>query len=132
VSGENLEVVKRAIAALNQRDIDRYLACCTPTIELRMPMAPIESVYQGPEGIRRWWADTADVDPGAQLQLEHLEAVGENRAFAFWHITGRGRSSGVPFEGDAASVYTFVDAKIDRIEVFLDREEALEAVGLRE
>jgi len=31
-----------------------------------------------------------------------------------------------------ASLYDFAGAKIRRIEVFLDRAEALEAVGLRE
>jgi SnoaL-like domain len=97
-----------------------------------MPVAAVESVYQGPEGIRRWWSDTADFDPGAQLHLDYLEAVGENRAFAFWRITGRGRASGVPVEVTGASIYTFVAGKIDRIDIFLDREEALEAVGLRE
>jgi hypothetical protein len=32
MSQENLELVKRAVAALNERDIDRYLACCTEDI----------------------------------------------------------------------------------------------------
>ena len=30
MSEENVEIVERAIAALNERDIDDYLACCTP------------------------------------------------------------------------------------------------------
>ena len=34
-------------------------------------------------------------------------------------------------EGATTNVYTFADGKIDRIEVFLDRQQALEAVGLQ-
>jgi len=29
MSQENVELVKRAVASVNQRDIDGYLACCT-------------------------------------------------------------------------------------------------------
>ena len=36
MSQENLEVVERAVAALNERDIDRYLGCCTEDIELAL------------------------------------------------------------------------------------------------
>jgi ketosteroid isomerase-like protein len=33
---------------------------------------------------------------------------------------------------DSANVYDLVDGKIRRVRIFLDRQEALEAVGLRE
>jgi len=32
MSQENVEIVKRAVAALNERDVDRYLADCTENI----------------------------------------------------------------------------------------------------
>jgi ketosteroid isomerase-like protein len=31
---ENVEVVKRAVAAVNDRDLERYLACCTPDVRM--------------------------------------------------------------------------------------------------
>jgi len=34
MSQENVETVKQAIAAVNERDLDRYLARCTEDIEL--------------------------------------------------------------------------------------------------
>jgi|SRR5215208_3134844 len=132
MSRENLEVVKQAITALNERDLDRYLACCTQTIQLRTPTAAVAGVYEGPKGIRRFWADLEDASPDFRLDLEHLEAVGENRAFAFLRAAGSGRASGVPMEGATTNVYTFVAGKIDRVEIFLDRQQALEVLGLRE
>ena len=33
MSQENVEIVKRAVAAVNERDIDAYLACVTEDIE---------------------------------------------------------------------------------------------------
>jgi ketosteroid isomerase-like protein len=38
VSQENVETVRRAIAAINARDIDAYLACCTENVELLLPL----------------------------------------------------------------------------------------------
>ena len=43
----NVEVVERAVAAVNARDIERYLACCTPDIEMRTPLADIGGAYEG-------------------------------------------------------------------------------------
>jgi len=132
MSGENLEVVRRAIAALNQRDLDRYLACCTRSVQLRTPVAAVSGTYDGPQGIRRFWADLEDATPDFKLELERLEAVGDDRALACLVARASGRTSGVPFEGATTNVYTFAHGKIDRIEIFLDRQQALEAVGLRE
>ena len=47
MSEENVRLVERAIAAINARDIDGYLACCTDDVELRTPMAALGGMYQG-------------------------------------------------------------------------------------
>lgn len=50
--------MERAIAAVNARDIEAYLACCTEDIELRTPLAPVSGVYGGPPvsgGSSRMW-----------------------------------------------------------------------------
>ncbi len=57
MSQENVEVVTRAIAAINARDIDGYLACCTEDVVLRTPMAEITGEYEGVDGIRRFLVD---------------------------------------------------------------------------
>src|SRR5215211_2371841 len=57
MSEENVETVRRAVAAVNARDIDRYLACCTEDVELRTPLVPIGGIYEGPDDIRRFFAD---------------------------------------------------------------------------
>ena len=57
MSQENVEVVERAIAAINARDIDAYLACCTGDVASRAPQAEITGVYEGAEGIKRFLVD---------------------------------------------------------------------------
>ena len=132
MSQENVEVVKRAIAAVNDRDIDRYLADCTEDIELRTPLAPIGGVYEGPDGIRRFFVDIQDMSPDFRLDLESVEAIGADRVLAFLQITASGRSSGIPTANATANVYDLVDGKIRRVRIFLNRQEALAAVGLSE
>jgi ketosteroid isomerase-like protein len=132
MSEENLEVVERAIAAINERDIDGYLACCTEDVRLRTPLSPVAGVYEGAVGIRRFFADIEDAGPDFRLDLERLQGVGGERVLAFLRVTVHGRTSGLPTPAETGNVYEFEEGKIRRIQIFLDRGEALEAVGLRE
>jgi hypothetical protein len=52
MSQENVEMVERAIAAINDRDIDAYLACCIGNVELLTPLAPLGAEYVGADGIQ--------------------------------------------------------------------------------
>jgi ketosteroid isomerase-like protein len=132
MSEENVEVVERAIAAINERDIDGYLACCTEDVRLRTPLSPVAGVYEGAVGIRRFFADIEDAGPDFRLDLERLQGVGGERVLAFLRVTSHGRASGLPSPAETGNVYEFEEGKIRRIEVFIERAEALEAAGLRE
>src|SRR3954470_1106065 len=96
MSQENVDLVRRAVAAVNARDIDRYLACCTEDVELRTPLAAIGGVYEGPDAIRRFFADIEDTAPDFRLDLERVEAIDEDRVLAFVHLTASGRTTGIP------------------------------------
>src|ERR1051326_918457 len=56
-----------AVAALNARDLDGYLACCTEDLELHSPLEAFVGVYEGRDGIKRWLVDVED----AALELSH-------------------------------------------------------------
>jgi ketosteroid isomerase-like protein len=134
MSQENVEVVERAIAALNERDIDRYLGCCTQDIEVQTPWADIGGVYEGSAAIRRLLADIEDAGPDFRLEIERLESIGVDQVLGFLRATASGRASGAAIVDDlpTANIYDFADGKIRRIRIFRDRQEALEAVGLSE
>ena len=133
MSQENVELVERAVAAINARDIDAYLACCTESIELWTPVAAIAGVYEGAAGIRSFFADLRDTGPDFRLTIERVEAIGDGLCvMAFLRISASGRASGIPQAADTANLYDLVNGKIRRVRIFLNRQEALEAVGLRE
>jgi hypothetical protein len=95
-------------------------------------MAAVEGAYEGPGGIRRFFADVQDVVPDFHLDIERMEAIGPDRVIAYFRGSASGRASGVGAAFPATTIYDLADGKIRRARVFLNREEALEAAGLRE
>ena len=132
MSQENVQVVQRAIAAINERDVDGYLACCTDDIELHNQVTALTGPYAGPDGIRRFFSDIEDAGPDFRIDVERLEPVGANRVLVFGRNHMSGRTSGVPMEHETGNVYDFADGSIRRVRIFTDRAQALEAVGLQE
>jgi ketosteroid isomerase-like protein len=146
MSQENLDLVQRVVDAVNERDVDGYLACCADDIKLRTPWAGVEGVYEGPEAIRRFFADLQDWAPDFRLTIERVEPVSATRALVFLRASLSGRASGLPAVAmsgglsdapaardlSTATVYDFAGGEVTSIRVFLDRNQALEAVGLRE
>jgi len=134
MSQENVEVVKRAVAAVNDRDVESYLACCTADIQMENPVAAIQGAYEGSDGIRRFFADVLDTSPDFRITIERLESIGPDRVLGFMRLNMSGRASGINLGTDLPStnLYDFTDGKITRVRIFFDRKEALEAVGLSE
>ncbi|HXB16083.1 MAG TPA: nuclear transport factor 2 family protein [Solirubrobacteraceae bacterium] len=130
MSRQNVETVERAIAAINARDIDAYLACCTENVELLLPMAGAE--YLGAGGIRRFFTDIEDVGPDFRIEVQRVQAIGERTAIAFLRVGATGRASGIVTDAESANVYDLIEGKISRVRIFLDRAEAVKAVGLAE
>src|SRR5215216_7161700 len=131
MSQEGFETVRRLLAALNQRDVDGYLACCTDDVQLRPATVSIEGAYHSASGIRRFFGDLRATTPDFQVEVERLEAVGQ-KVLAYERGNAIGRANGVGGALEFTTVYQFERGKIRRIQVFLDRDEALEAAGLRE
>jgi hypothetical protein len=129
MSREKFETVRKVLAALNERDVDGYLTCCTEDVELVPATVAIEGGYTGRSGIQRFFVDLRDAAPDIQVEIERLEAFGQN-VIAFERGSASGRASEV--RGDLAftTVYEFAGPRIRRIQVFLNREEALQAAGL--
>lgn len=128
---ENVETVERAIAAINARDIDAYLACCTENVELLIS-ASVGAEYSGADGIRRFFTDIEDAGPDFRIEVQRVQAIDDGNVLAFLRVSSTGRASGIVTSAESANVYDLVEGKISRIRIFLDRDEALKVVGLEE
>jgi ketosteroid isomerase-like protein len=131
MSQKNVETVSRAIAAINTRDIDAYLACCTENVQLLIAES-VGAEYLGADGIRRFFTDIEDAGPDFRIEVQRVQAIGDSNALAFVRVSSTGRASGIVTGAESANIYDFSEGKISRIRIFLDRDEALKAAGLEE
>jgi limonene-1,2-epoxide hydrolase len=131
MSQENIEIVKRAITAINERDVDAYLPLCTPDFELINPIAAIEGSNKGGQGVRAFFDSIREGATKFEMEIERLDALDDNRVLA-WLTLDVETKGGFPQSQPLTNLYELKDGKLLRVRVFFDREEALEAAGLSE
>jgi ketosteroid isomerase-like protein len=86
--------------------------------------------YLGADGIRRFFTDIEDIGPDFRIEVQRVQAIGDSSALALVRTGSTGRASGIVTGAESANVYDFIDGKISHVRIFLDRDEALKAVGL--
>ena len=137
---QNVEIVRRLYslrgdaASVVRGDFDDiFFDYFDPDVEIvpPRPYPDTESSYRGAEGIRRWFRQLDEVWDDWHFEAERLFDAGD-RVVAFVRVSGSAKQSGAALAISAAHVSTLRDGRVTRVEVFLDRSEALEAVGLRE
>jgi ketosteroid isomerase-like protein len=90
---------------------------------------PESTIHRGIEAIRRQFDRWHDVYPDLCVEIQQVRTNGDF-VFLWVRQTGQGAGSGVPIDMEVAHVYTMRDGKAARLVEYLDRDEALEAVGL--
>jgi ketosteroid isomerase-like protein len=131
MSQENVEIVKRLIAALSERDGEGYVALCTSDVQMVSPVAAIEGTTVGTDGIRQFFSGLKEAWSEFHLDVERIQAVGDDRVLALMKLTGVSEG-GVPITQPLSSVYELAAGRLCRVRVYLDRAEAVKAAGLAE
>jgi ketosteroid isomerase-like protein len=133
MSQENVEIVRRAHQAFNDRDLDALLASFTDDAEWRLIGGFADLIgteFRGHEELRRLFNEWVD-NLGLQGKMEAvLEA--DDRVVVMLRVTGAGGASGVPTTIRSGNVYFFRDGKISAVDSYYEASQALEAVGLSE
>lgn len=129
MSQENLELVRRGIA-----DVRAFWDMLDDGVILDMRgfsdmSVDSDGVVVGRDAVitanRRYWGAWEDY----HLDAEELIAAGPS-VVCVVHERGRGKGSGAPVERRWAQVWTFRRGRVVRWELFGDKADALEAVGL--
>ncbi|MEK6272361.1 MAG: nuclear transport factor 2 family protein [Actinomycetota bacterium] len=132
MSEENVESLRRAIEAYNRDDLDAAVADMHPDCEY-VPsgaLPGVRDVVRGPEGYKRTIAWLRDAFDRAHIDVELTDAG--DQVLARLTARGRGEQSGVETAWEFWQVWTYRDGKAVSGRGFTDRDEALEAAGLRE
>ncbi len=130
MSQENIEKLRAGYEAFNSGDLDGALRAVHRDIEFRRPETAMDTaaVLRGVDAVRQYLVPDAfaeqTFEPEEFIEKGDLVLVrGKGRI--------RGRGSGIGLEQTVFHVWEIRDGIAVRLEVHLDRQEALEAAGLR-
>ncbi len=128
---EAYELVNTHFAQLKGGDLDALLAFFDPDVVIEFVGVPDPATYHGHDGVRSWFNDA--FGPWAAVHVE-AEDIRESGLWtvALLRTSLRGEASGVELELSTAAFHQFRGRRIVLDRVYLDRDEGLEAFGLRE
>lgn len=134
MSRENEEIVREIYAQWARGNMRAAVEKFDTEIvfESFMPDASGCVVAHGPEEIKTFMREFLAQWANYRLIAEDFRQVGADRILVFGHQSATGKQSGAEVEGPMHSVWTFRADKVVGLRITPFREEALEAVRLRE
>jgi ketosteroid isomerase-like protein len=137
MSQENVEIVRRMYEAWMAGDDEAIFSIFDPAIRLNPdPEASwvgIDDDYVGHDGFRRYMGAVYEAFEDYRPEVERIIDAGEGRVLTLAVEHGRGRGSGAEVQAaKTAHLWTLREGKAVRLDLFLERSRALEAVGLSE
>jgi ketosteroid isomerase-like protein len=133
---QNAEVLREVYELMNAHfpklkagDLDALLAFFDPDVVIEVVDAPDPATYQGHDGVRRWFDEAFGVWNAVRVEAEDIRESGE-WTVALLQVHLRGEASGVEVALPLAALHKFRSGRIVRDRVYLNRAEALKAVGL--
>jgi ketosteroid isomerase-like protein len=127
-----LDIVRRQIEAGNRRDLDEFVALVSEDVEWEDSMFWSEPtrIYRGRAELREWLDRVLEPWESLHFEVEEMTEAADDLVFGGARLTGRGKGSGVQTEIRGWFLYKVVGGEITRRQVFLDRDEGVEAAGL--
>ena len=135
MSQENVEIVRRIYDAWMADDYETVFSTYDPEIRLNPdPEAwwvGMDQDYVGHDGVRRYMRAVYEAFEDYRPEIEQIIDAGEGRVLTLAVEHGRGRGSGAEVQAmKTAHLWTLRDGQALQVDLFMDRERALEAVGL--
>jgi len=134
VSQENVEAVRRSLAAWDRGDFDAFVQDWHPESEFFSAfMVQGEGdrrAFRGLRGMRQYWDEWHSLWD-LRVEVSETRDLGDI-VLVVAGMTVRGRGSGVEIESPLAYVYEFDDGLFRKVHTYLNLTEALKAVGLEE
>jgi ketosteroid isomerase-like protein len=132
MSQENLEIARAAIAAANRGDWDAAFKDAAPGFEWdnsRAIGADNRGTFTRDEA-RRFFKGMAELWESTWISIDELIPVGDHVVVPHTtHIRGR---DGIEAQARTTWLFTIRNEKIERVCLYQERQEALEAAGLSE
>jgi ketosteroid isomerase-like protein len=126
---ESAELVRRFYESWTRRDLDVVLESVDPEFEFDWSnsRSPFSGVYEGREGLERFWTDIWDAWDEFRLEIEEVRDCGHDCLVAASVVRAQGKGSGIEVEAHGAMLWTLRAEKLLAGTFFQTKEEALAA-----
>jgi ketosteroid isomerase-like protein len=125
--GQNLELVREALAAFLRGEVDRALEFADPdVVSFRSPPLPDPQTYHGVEGVLQMYEDWTAEFGQFDMEIVEYTELGD-RVVVEMLQRGTGRASGAQVSGRFWFVYTVARGRITRQDVYGSKEQAFES-----
>jgi ketosteroid isomerase-like protein len=128
---DHIEAFLRGVDAINRLDVGAVLTLVHEETVFEPLRSATEGAFVGPDGMRRFLADTADTFDLFKALYTDVRDLGEGRLVAIGTIRMRGRGSGVESDVPTAAVVEFRDGLLLRYKDYGEARLALQAAGER-
>jgi ketosteroid isomerase-like protein len=130
---QNERQFREGLEAYSRGDYEAALTGFHPDIEwsVETDLVPDAGIYRGHEGVRRFWAEWAEVIEGLTLEIEECRSIDDEWVLAITRASGTGAGSGAAVaSGSFAQLGQFRDGEVVRVRLFGDVRHARAAAGL--
>ena len=87
---------------------------------------------RGIDAFRELWRDWLSAWESFRLDVRDLRPLADSRVLALVDMHARPKAGDMEMSLPGAAIWTLTNAQVSRIQLFLDRDRALEAAGLSE
>lgn len=131
MSQENVELVRLLWEAFARSDVEAMQALSHPDVVIAQPAEmPDPRRYEGHAGVAESIADWPSQWEDFTLDVLEIVDASDEQVVLMTHQSGRGRGSGIELDFEVAFVHTIHDGKFSHVQMFLERGQALQSVGL--
>jgi ketosteroid isomerase-like protein len=131
MSQENVEIMRAGLDAFAREDLPVFLPLMDSEIHFEPHLAGVEGSYAGHDGVKRFFADAFGAFEILAAEYRDIRDLGD-RVLALGRLRLRGRESEVETDATLAIVARFRGGLITYLKDYGDKDQALEAAGLRE
>jgi len=133
MSKENVEIVKRALDAFNDRDVPSFEDLVTDDFEWLPAMISLveRGSFRGRDGVKTYFRESASTWSEHRVRGGEFHDLGD-RIVVLGQMEGQGRVSGVAANSEIGMVFELRSGKLARARAYLAHNEAVKAAGLEE
>lgn len=132
MSEKNVEIVRKAFAAFDRGDTEAILRLCDEDIVITQPpeLPDASPEQHGHSGVLEAFAIWPEQWDDYRSEILKIAAAPRGKVFVTTRTRGRGKQSGIEVDMEFSFVFTVRDAKISKVQGFVQEDQALEAAGL--